>query len=388
MHQYFVYCRKSTEDDDHQAISLESQRIELLRFAAGRGLQIRDVLVESRSARLPGRPVFNQMMARIRKGEAKGIISWHPDRLARNAADGGQIIHFLDTGRLLDLQFPTYVFDEGPQGKFMLAIVFGYSKYQVDTLRENVRRGNRTKREMGWLPGRPPVGYMSGRSDTGAKIIVRDPDRFPLVKRLWELFLTGQHSVLELSLVAAKELHLMTRSTYRRGAHPFNVRNLSRVFRTHFYTGFIVFEGMRYQGKHEPMITLEEFNRAQTLLRRRRRGYVRKHFAFSKLIRCGACDGMITAEEHLKPSGQRYVYYHCTRRTDSGKCPEPWIEERELKTQIRTALCDVIGPSASQQQLRDYVIAKASSVTLSGGVLHIVFEHPNGTPILLLPGVQ
>ena len=147
--QYFVYCRKSTEDDDHQSISLESQRTELLRFAAARGLQIREVLSESRSARLPGRPIFNHMMARIRNGEAKGIIAWHPDRLARNSVDGGRIIHFLDTGRLCDLQFPTYVFEEGPQGKFMLAIVFGHSKYQVDILRESVRRGNRTKREMG-----------------------------------------------------------------------------------------------------------------------------------------------------------------------------------------------------------------------------------------------
>ena len=127
--------------------------------------------------------MFNQMMARIRDGEARGIIAWHPDRLARNSVDGGRIIHFLDTQRLLDLQFPTYVFEDGPQGKFMLAIVFGYSKHQVDTLGENVRRGNRMKREMGWLPGKPPIGYMNARSDSGTKIIVRDPDRFPLMKR-------------------------------------------------------------------------------------------------------------------------------------------------------------------------------------------------------------
>lgn len=68
MHQYFIYCRKSTEDDGHQAISLESQRTELLRFAAVHSLHIKEVLSEGRSAMEPGRPVFNQVMARIRRG--------------------------------------------------------------------------------------------------------------------------------------------------------------------------------------------------------------------------------------------------------------------------------------------------------------------------------
>ena len=90
-------------------------------------------------------------------------MAWHPDRLARNALDGGQIIHLLDKGKLADLRFPTYTFENTSQGKFMLAIMFGQSKYYVDSLIENVRRGNRTKREKGWLPGLAPTGYLNTR---------------------------------------------------------------------------------------------------------------------------------------------------------------------------------------------------------------------------------
>lgn len=376
MHQYFIYCRKSTEDDDHQAISLESQRIELLRFAAAHSLYIKEVLYESRSARLPGRPVFNQMMARIRKGESKGIIAWHPDRLARNAVDGGQIIHFLDTGRLVDLRFPTYVFEEGPQGKFMLAIVFGYSKYQVDTLQENVKRGNRTKREMGWYPGKPPIGYMNARSDSGLSIIVRDPDRFPSVKRLWELFLMGQYGIGELAEMAGGQFGLRTRRTWRLPSRPFHAESLRLVLRNPFYTGHIVFDGHWYAGKHEAMITREEFNRAQPLLKRYTRSYFRHRYAYGRLIRCGSCDAMITAEGKQKPSGKRYVYYHCTRKSGPNRCAEKSVEEQELDRQLRVALHERVHPAISTLEIRQFIIARRMTITMSNQKLAISFVSP------------
>jgi site-specific DNA recombinase len=139
MQRYFIYCRKSTEDDDHQSLSLESQGRELTRYADEHGLLVFETICESGSAKMPGRRLlFSAMLKRIAQGQADGIIAWHPDRLARNAVDGGQIIHFLDTKKLIGLRFPSFTF-ENNQGRFMLAIIFGYSKYEVDTLSEQVR---------------------------------------------------------------------------------------------------------------------------------------------------------------------------------------------------------------------------------------------------------
>jgi len=159
VNRYFTYCRKSSEDQDHQILSIESQRMELKKYAEREHLTIVALKEEAKSAKSPGRPVFNEMLKRIVRGEADGILAWHPDRLARNALDGGQVIHLLDTGKLVNLRFPTYTFENTSQGKFMLAIMFGQSKYYVDALSENIRRGNRTKRERGWLPSRAPIGY-------------------------------------------------------------------------------------------------------------------------------------------------------------------------------------------------------------------------------------
>ena len=339
MNRYFTYCRKSTEDEDHQILSIESQRQELRRYAEKESLTIVEVIEEARSAKSPGRRVFNEMLKRIERGEADGILAWHPDRLARNALDGGQIIHYLDTGKLMNLRFPTYTFENSSQGKFMLAIMFGQSKYYVDSLSENVRRGNRTKRERGWLPGRAPIGYVNARSEIGEKIILPDPERFNLLRHLWELLLSGGYSVPQLHALATDQLGLRTPKKKRMGGSPLSVSGLYRVFSNPFYAGQILYQNQWYPGRHETMITVEQFERAQVLLGRVSSVRPKTHaFAYTGMMRCGRCQGAITAEEKVNRHGSHYVYYHCTHKKRDIVCREKSIEEDQLQRQISAYL--------------------------------------------------
>ena len=143
--KYILYARKSTEDDDRQILSIEAQVFELKEFAAKEKLEIVGSFQEAKTAKEPGRIKFAEMLSLIERGKAEGILSWNPDRLARNSVDGGKIIHFVDRGLIKALKFPTFWFEPTPQGLFMLQIAFGQSKYYVDSLRENVTRGMRQK---------------------------------------------------------------------------------------------------------------------------------------------------------------------------------------------------------------------------------------------------
>src|SRR5271157_5035887 len=103
--KYFLYRRKSTDENDRQILSLESQEKEVARHF-GEKLQIIKLPEESVSAFEPyKRPVFADMLERIRKGEAQGIVAYHPDRLSRNVLEGAQIIYLIDQGIIKDLKF-------------------------------------------------------------------------------------------------------------------------------------------------------------------------------------------------------------------------------------------------------------------------------------------
>ena len=159
--KYFLYARKSTEDDDRQVMSIEAQLFELREHARKENLEILAEFQESKSAKNPGREVFNQMMMRLERGEANAVLAWHPDRLARNSMDGGRIIYAVDTSQIVSLRFPTFWFEPTPQGLFMLQVAFGQSKYYSDNLAENIKRGIRQKLRRGEWLNLAPFGYVN-----------------------------------------------------------------------------------------------------------------------------------------------------------------------------------------------------------------------------------
>lgn len=353
--KYFLYCRKSIEDEDRQVLSIESQRRELEQLArTWVDVTITEVLEESRSARTPGRPIFDAMLARVLKGEADGIIAWHPDRLARNTIDGGHIIYALDTGKLKDLRFASFSFENNSQGKFMLSILFGYSKYYVDNLSENVRRGNRAKCERGWLPNMAPPGYLNCPV---TRTIIPDPERFPVLRKMWDLMLTGAYTPSRILDIATNDWGYRTKPRRRRGGLPLARSALYYILTNPFYAGVIAYGGRTYPGSHTPMVTMDEFEQVQRLLGRpaARRPH-RLSFAFTGLIRCGECQSSITAEQHVKRSGRRFVYYRCTKKGRNAPCRQKYVPEQQMEAQIQRAL-EHIGIS---DQTRDWMLARLS----------------------------
>jgi len=331
MNRYFLYARKSTDVEDKQVLSIEAQLTELRNYAKLENLSIIEEIVEKQSAKSPGRPLFNKMIERVERGEGNGIVSWNPDRLARNSVDGGKIIYLLDTGRISTLKFPTFWFESTPQGKFMLNIAFGQSKYYVDSLAENTKRGLRQKIRRGEYPSRAPFGYLN---DSRTKTITVHKKNSVILKQIFSLYKQGESRLEDIAN------YLAECGIHSRNGKRLHVSRISFLLRNPFYYGFFKYNGELYQGRHQPLVSKQLFDQVQEQLDRKGRPHHKTKW--EPRVLCGlfhcSCGMMITGEKKVKHqkngNEHRYVYYHCTHKSKRVKCSEPPITEPELARQL------------------------------------------------------
>lgn len=330
--KYCLYARKSSESEERQVMSIDSQIKEMLQISEREGLEITGIKQESHSAKNTGqRPVFNELLLEIQDGKYDAILTWAPDRLSRNAGDLGAVVDLMDQGKLKMIRTYSQTFSNNPNEKFLLMILGSQAKLENDNRGINVKRGLRTRCEMGLWPCMAPLGYLNQkRMDKKGRVIV-DKERAPIVKKMFEKVAYEQYSGRKIYNWLRHELNF-----YTRGNKPLTLSGVYRVLDNTFYYG--VFEyprgsGNIYDGVHTPLITKELFDKAQERLKRDNIVRQNKEFSFTKLFICGKCGSGISAEEKwkkLKSGGSnRYIYYGCTRARDRN-CKNKYIREEDL----------------------------------------------------------
>lgn len=370
--KYFIYCRKSSEDEQRQIASIGDQTESLRKLVEREDLDLVREFSEEKSAKDPGRPVFNEVLNRIEKGEADGLICWDIDRLSRNPIDNGRLQWMLQKGVIRVIKTPGRSYYPEDAG-LLMSIEGGRATDFVMRLSKNVKRGLMGKVQKGWRPSGGPIGYINIGTEKGGKTIASDPERFLLVRKMWELFLAGNYSVSKIVDIANNEWGLRTLQRRKLGGKPLALSHGYKIFSDPFYYGYFNWtdpqtgEEKLYKGSHEAMISESEFWRAQTLLGKKgkRRPSVRD-FAFTGMMSCGECGSSITAEEKhqiicscckhkfsyekvtacpkckldisemTNPKILDYTYYRCSKK--KGMCSQKYIELSKLEEQFQDEL--------------------------------------------------
>lgn len=339
--KYCLYARKSTEQDEKQALSIESQIKEMLAIAERENLEIIDIRREAHSAKDSGeRPVYKEILEDVRRGRFNGILVWHPDRLSRNAGDLGSIVDLMDQKLLIQIRTYGQTFTNTPSEKFLLMILCSQAKLENDNKSINVKRGLKTRVEMGLWPAPAPTGYLKEkRMDRKCETLV-DPARAPVIKQMFERVAYEKWSGKKVYNWLKFDLNFKTAT----GNKNLTLSNVYMILQNHFYYGTFEYpksSGNWYQGKHEPIITKELFDAVQAQVKSLFIRSEGKEFAFTKLMTCGLCGSGITADEKFKKqkngSVHRHVYYGCTKARDKN-CKCGWINEVDLLKQFETLM--------------------------------------------------
>ncbi len=335
--KYCLYARKSTEQDEKQALSIESQVKEMLAIAERENLEIVDIRREAHSAKDSGqRPVFKEILTDLRRERFNGILVWHPDRLSRNAGDLGSVVDLMDEKLLVQIRTYGQTFTNTPSEKFLLMILCSQAKLENDNKSINVKRGLKTRVEMGLWPAPAPTGYLKeGLVEKKCQVII-DPARAPVIKQMFEKVAYDKWSGRKVYNWLKFDLNFKTAG----GNKNLTLGNVYVILQNHFYYGTYEYpknSGNWYKGKHEPIITRELFEAVQNQVKSQFVRSESKEFAFTKLMTCGLCGSGITADEKFKKQKNgnvhRHVYYGCTKVRDRN-CKCGYINEPDLIKQF------------------------------------------------------
>lgn len=345
--KFIGYCRKSSDREDKQVLSIGSQKTGLGEMIIKDNLGKVELLAENKSAYKIGRPEFGGMIEKIERGEINAILTWHLTRLARNSQDGGKIIYMMDEGLIREIRTPERVYRNTTDDKFLMQIHFAMAKKSSDDTSDFVKRDIKAKLKKGEYPDFAPFGYINidkegkisgkqytlekqialGKMGRPLKRVEQDPELALLIKKLFELSSTGRYT-----LDMLRDESFKWGLTGRRSSKKISKQTLHRILTNPFYYGAILWrkkllepEELPEETRHDPIVTKELYDRVQEVLGLRSRPIgTKKFYSYSNIIKCGVCGGNISG---LMVKG--HTYYRCC------KCiGRSYTREEDIEAQI------------------------------------------------------
>ncbi len=325
--KYVIYARKSTDNSEQQVRSLTDQLTECRELATRNNLKVVDEILESESAKEPDtRPKFRKLLEDVKLGKVHGIISWHPDRLARNMKEAGEIIDLLDKGVIKSLQFVSFTFQNDTSGKTLLGITFVLSKQYSDSLSDNINRGIYRSIMEGKYIARIPHGYY--RDDNF--LLWPDEGNFLLIKKAFAMRLDNKSLEDIVTFLNKSGYRQYTKSGHQ--LYEFTYQRVSDLLKKKVYAGvlehgeYVIALGDVYP--FEPLVSVADFCKINRITTEdfAFRGITSKKTKQQTLLRglltCGHCNRPLTSAMTHKYNKDRtqkriYYYYRCDNTSNS-----------------------------------------------------------------------
>lgn len=321
MKSCFGYIRVSTVKQG-DGVSLEAQKEAILAFSIRHNITITQWFEEKETAAKRGRPVFNKMVADLRRRKAAGLVIHKIDRSARNLGDWARIGELADVG--IDIHFATESLDFRSRGGRLAADVQAVvAADYVRNLREECIKGLNGRLKQGLYPFKAPIGYLD---NGGGKAKTPDPERAHHIRNAFELYGSGRYSQCALMR------DLNQRGLRKVNGNPLTPQNLELILGNPFYCGLIRIRktGQIYQGCHEPLIPITLFERVQDVKAGKGIKKVTRHdHIYRRLFHCGHCTSTLVPELQ-----KGRVYYRCQVRD----CPTKTVREDAIEAAIRDCL--------------------------------------------------
>ena len=327
-----MYVRVSSKEQNDSGFSPEAQRLCLYDFARRNSFDVAREFEEAETAKDSRRKEFAAMLEYVKTKDIKHILVEKTDRLHRNFTDYVAIEELTEKFGVtvwLVKEGGSIGKDSRASDKLMHGLKTVLAKGFIDNLKEEVQKGFQVKLSYGEYPRQAPLGYLNVKDPLNPKhnIVAPDPDNRELIVKMFEYYASGIFSMK--SLIQRLEDEGLTRKLPPIiKSDKLFVSTISRCISNPFYIGKFLWKGKIIQGSHEPILSVELWQKAQEVVSGRNTNKRKEHnvmpFAFKGMFTCGVCGRAITAEV----AKGKYTYYHCTQyKTD---CGQPWVKEETL----------------------------------------------------------
>jgi len=315
-----IYVRVSTKDQVKN-LSLPTQRKACIEYCQRQNLLVDKVFVEEgESAKTADRTELKNLLAYClkNKGRINTIVVYAVNRFARERHS-----HVVLRAQLsslgITLRSATEPIDDSSTGKLIESMVSAIAEFDNDVRSERTVAGMKARLEGGSWAFRPPLGYIIGTGASGAKILMSDPQRAPLITKAFLMYATGLYTRRQV-LDMVTHLGLTT----RRGM-PVSGQTFSQLLRQSLYAGVLEVPswGVRQSSNAPSLVTSETFDKVQRLLDGKRclmTPHQRNNpdFPLRHFVECGLCGRRLTGSWSKGRKGRRYAYYRCANRSCRG----------------------------------------------------------------------